>query len=206
MIGPLRMNLSGLLAGVKRPDLQQHVVTTATVCLMQATQEWITRASSPSLKDRFGPGAFALNRFSRRSPAYEKRQRKKFGTAQPFRSPRSDNFAALATRLIKGDILGATKALQRIYTDPMYRVIFQRGRGWNIRPRPTSTQAGISISWPGARNLNRGGAKNRHYAQEFRDLNRGGAWKWILMRTGELLDQKLWGPLGNTPRRIQVAA
>jgi hypothetical protein len=200
------MDLSGFLAGVKRPDLQQHVVATATLCLMQATQEWITRSTSPSLKDRFGPGAHMLNSFTRRSPDYEKQQRRKLGSAQPYRSPRGDNFAALAQRLMKGDILGATKALQRIHVTPMYRVIFQRGRGWNIRPRPTSTSAGVSVSWPGARNLNRGGAKNHIYAQEFRDLNRGGAGRWILMRTAELLDQKLWKPMGKTTKRIAVAA
>lgn len=198
---PIRMDLKGFLAGVMRPDLERHVINVATVCLMRATEEWITRGSSPSLRDRFGPGAFILNRFSRRNPRYTKTQIRAFGSAQPYASPRMTNFYAVAQKLIKGDILAATRSLQRALTDPMRKVIFIRGRGWNIRPKPGRTTAGVNITWPGARNLNKGGAKNKKYMDEFQDLNRGGAGPWIIQRAGELMDAELWGPLDRTPKR-----
>lgn len=203
----LRVTFGGLFGRVKRGGTADWVKAESREALKDATQEWVTGRQSPSLRDRFGPGAYNRYGFTRRVPEYEKAQKRVLGAAQPYASPRGLNFmrAALAISSGQGDPRKVARIAYRLAMDarklysgpPMRTAVFRAG-GHTIRVTGGTTVL-VRLTLPGARNLNRGGAKNQIYKDQLLDLDRGGGRdrRWIYQRLQELMQERVWGPIAD---------
>jgi hypothetical protein len=204
----LRLSFTGLYGRVKRGEGRTMAVAAGRAAVEQATTEWITRTGAESLSARMQPTAFATHGMSKRSEAYMKDQRRANGVAQPYASPRRLNWSRIAQIIARGDkadpqqLLRALAAIQRASTTPMRRLVVRPG-GYRVRITG-STTVRATISLPGARALNRGGAKNEKYRRELLDLERGAGRDraWIYRRAHQLMFRNFsQRPGANTPLR-----
>lgn len=140
--------------------------------------------------DRFKKSAFATYGFALRSKGYIKKQMRAVNTAGmvPFVSPRisvewaMQMLAKVAREQAGGPVSGAViklaatanEALRRAGTPHMRDLIRVPGSGYSIIGKNRNAK----LIQPGARILNR----HKKYANEFRNLHRGGDARWIMMR------------------------
>ena len=194
----LKITASGFMGRIKKGTAGDHVKKQAKNAVEEAVSEWVTRSASPGLGDRFETSAFATHQLTRRSPSYVKLQKWANGVAPPYRSPRKFTWARLALALSRADkanpleIIRATAQLKRAYTTPMRQLVTRPG-GYRVTAAINSTIK-ATLTLPGARVLNKGGAKNAVYRKELLDLNKGGGRdrSFIIARIHELLHQRVW--------------
>lgn len=195
-------NGTGLFA-IKRGKAPDLVMRATSVVLQLALMEWASGKGQvrSKLADRFGPGAFAKYGFTPRNRGYQNQQRKAMGQPRPYFSPRRMNYAKLATGLATGNALAALRGLQEISRNAHTATLVQRPGGYLISGTNGSRTTRVKITFPGARILNRLGAKGDVYRKEFRDLNRGSDLAKILMRADDIFAEQLEKQLSRLPLR-----
>lgn len=170
--------------------------------IRQAVRAYATGQLQPAnLRHRFGSGAFGLYGFRRRTRGYIAKQRRdpNLGGPAAYVGPRRIDVRALIARVeataratsAPGVLAAASQALtaaaQRGRT-PLRQAILRPGTGHRIvvtsGARPT-----VTITYPAARMLN----AHPHYAEQLRDLTRGGArdWRAIVARADRLFDRAI---------------
>jgi hypothetical protein len=195
---------TGIFA-LKRGQAPDLVMRAASLVLQAALMEWASGRGKvrSRLADRFGSGAFSKYGFTQRNRGYQNQQRKAMGQPRPYFSPRRANYAKLATGIAKGNAIAALRALQDMSRNAHTATLVQRPGGYLISSSDGSRTTRVKITFPGARVLNKLGAKGEIYRQEFRDLNRGGDLNNILIRADELFTDQLKAQLTRVaPRRI----
>lgn len=200
----LTLTFSGLFAAAMQGNLEDWIERQARSCLVDSVEEWIVGRQSPSLRDRFGPNAYSRYGFTRRTPKYEKAQKRVLGAAQPYASPRGLNFQRAALAIAKGAgdpraIVRAARDLIHQFGTPMRVRIFQPG-GHTVRA-VGSRLIRVRLTLPGARNLNRGGAKSAVYQKELLDMSLAARRdeRWIFLRCDQLMRERVWWVLNNHP-------
>jgi hypothetical protein len=201
----MAISFTGMMGRIKKGTAGDWVKAQVRTIVEDATREWITRKGSPSLAARTEPSAFSVYGMKHRSKEYEKEQVRANGSAQPYASPRRYNYARLAGAITKGnaiEFLRASRELSRLMTTPMRKAITRTG-GYALRVSGGAGKIKTSISLPGARVLNRGGAKNAIYRRELLDMSKGGRRDqiWITTRIRQLMVERIWnaseGPNGS---------
>jgi hypothetical protein len=169
-----------------------------------------------SVTDRFGRSGGALYGFRMRSPGYVRRQTRDLRLRGPaaFVSPRNIPVRQLisavqgvasarggaATMLASSRALSAVAAQSRPH---MRDLVTKPGIGHQIRSSG-STRINLTLTWPGARVLN----THPVYADEFRDLTKGGNrdWRAILRRAREIFDDHIRAINRGAAARASMAA
>jgi len=164
----------GVVELAQRPDVDQVVADLAASCWVDTFVEYMTGTmpAGVSVRDRFEPSAFTTYNLQARNHWYQRLQMRRIGHLVPFFSPRAVNWARLATALTKpsaGNIQGALRDLARQTMPHMRDMISKPGIGWRIKVSG-KRKVKVTLSYPGARILNR----KPEFAEEFRDLDRGG--------------------------------
>ena len=202
------INISWKATGVfalKRGEASDLVVRAASLVLQAALMEWASgrgRVRS-RLSDRFGSAAFATHGFTQRNDGYRRQQRKTMGQPRPYFSPRRASYAKLATALAKSNAMAALRALQVMSRTAHTLALVQRPGGYLISATDGKRATRVKITFPGARVLNKLGARGEVYRREFRDLSRGHDLNNILIRADELFTDQLKMQLARvTPRKI----
>lgn len=204
----LTMKFGGLFGRVKRGEGRQLANEAGRAAVTQAMTEWVTRQGDPSLSARMRPSAFATYGMTKRSEAYTKDQIRANGVAQPYASPRRFNWARIALIIAQGDranpvqLLRAMQALQRKNTTPMRKLVTRPG-GYRVRIAGGNIVR-ARVTLPGARALNKGGAKNALYRAELLDFSKGGGRdsQWIWRRVNELMFANNLGTRGDTATSV----
>lgn len=179
----IRLTAKGVFAFAKRPKStrDRQFISVVKHFQKEALSDYATGKMRPNLRGRGDASAFGIYGFKPRSNKYQKQQRRVLGVVRPYYSPRRANFAALATEVTRaasgrGNAIRLLRAVQGLYnnsrphmidliTRPIIgHTIHQTGR-MNLR---------TSLRLPGARILNRGGAKNEVYKNQLLNLNMGG--------------------------------
>ncbi len=208
----LAMKFSGLYGRVQRGESREIANAAGRAAVQQAMTEWVTRPGDPSLSSRMAPSAFAAYGMKKRSEAYTKDQRRANGVVQPYASPRRFNWARIAAIIAMGDkadprqLLRAMQAIQRRNTTPMRKLVTRPG-GYRIAIVGGHTVR-ARLTLPGARVLNKGGAKNAVYRRELLDLSKGAGRDsaWIWRRVQQLMFQNFGAARGTALRRLAGAA
>lgn len=204
----LSLKLKGLFAACRNVSQTSAFITAEGKAAMRdAMREWVTRTGSPSFRDSFGAEAYGKRGFTRRAPAYERRQVAVLGMAQPYASPRGPtDYTRMAKALLSGNAQGILRAIQRTIAaaTPMRQLIFQEGPGFNVRASG-NRKVTAAMSVPGARVLNRGGKnpKMQRYREELLTFSlraRGPDRAWIYKRAQELMKERMWSVLFATPQ------
>lgn len=138
--------------------------------------EWAsgTGQTQTRLADRLAPSGFNVYGFTKRAQEYQWRQRKALGVVRPYFSPRDIDLSDFAIALARGKAFQVLRAAQRISrTEHMARLVVRPG-GFTLATSRGARRVAVTIRYPGARILNRGGPQTEIYRQEFRDFSRGG--------------------------------
>lgn len=154
------------------------LIQASTTVLNSAMYEWATGVGpvATHLKDRMAPTAFTVYGFTKRSAKYQTKQMKAHGIIRPYFSPRRIDISALLVGTLKGNLQMVLSQAQRMSKAPhMANLITKPGIGFTLTTKARARLVTVKITYPGARALNAGGAKNAIYRTELADWSKGGS-------------------------------
>jgi hypothetical protein len=194
----LALKPTGLLRFAVLPQRDQVLTDLAAATLTQALAEYASgRMPRANARMRFEASAFSRQGFLPRSNGYTRRQMRMLGRVLPYVSPRRANLAGVALSLAKaarspnaGAALGVIKAISKAMAPRMRDLVLRPGIGHRIMRSAGRRRVLVSVSWPGARVLNRqGGTHAETYRRQWANL--ANDWPVIRARAEELYNQAL---------------